>query len=98
MVRACRNRRCPEYAGQDGWCPAHRKPPFHSSEPMPPGWAQIRAEQLRAHPWCFHCTRRATEVHHIRGRAAGHGPENLRSLCYWCHGTITGREAGSSWP
>jgi hypothetical protein len=100
LVRGCRNRWCPEYAGPDGWCEAHRKPAFAGHQlPMPPGWPATRAAQLAAFPVCQECGERpATEVHHVRGRAAGESPGNLRSLCHWCHATITGREAGSSWP
>ena len=99
LVRPCRNRHCPEYGDETGWCPAHRRAPFFHVEPLPPGWPAIRAAQLAAHPVCQDCgARPATEVHHVRGRAAGHGPDNLRSLCHWCHATITGREGGSSWP
>jgi hypothetical protein len=95
LVRGCRNRYCPGYAtGSDGWCDAHRRAPFHSSEPLPPGWAAIRAAQLAAFPACHECGAPATEVHHVRGRAALHGPDNLRSLCHDCHATITHREAG----
>ena len=77
VVRGCRNRWCPEYAGPDGWCDAHRKPPFWSSPPLPPGWPRIRAAQLAAFPWCAQCGAKATDVHHVRGRAAGDGPDNL---------------------
>jgi hypothetical protein len=61
---------------------------------MPPGWPAIRAAQLAAFPRCRDCGAPATEVHHIRGRAAGHGPDNLASLCGPCHSVITHREAG----
>ena len=99
LVRSCRNRWCPEYAGPDGWCPAHRRPSFAGHQvPMPPGWPVTRAAQLAAFPWCEQCGAPATEVHHRHGREAGEGPENLASLCWKCHATITGREAGSSWP
>ncbi|MGP7996714.1 MAG: HNH endonuclease [Streptosporangiaceae bacterium] len=94
LVRPCRRRWCPEYAGPDGWCDAHRRPPFYSSEPLPPGWPAIRADQLARHPRCQDCGAVATEVHHVRGRAAGDGPDNLASLCSTCHARITHREAG----
>ena len=98
LVRPCRNRFCPEHAGPDGWCDAHRKPMFWRAEPLPPGWESIRAGQLARFPSCWQCGAPATEVHHVHGRAAGHGPGNLRSLCHSCHATITGREGGMSWP
>jgi 5-methylcytosine-specific restriction endonuclease McrA len=94
VVRACRNRWCPEHAGPDGWCDAHRKLPFAGSAPLPPDWPQIRARQLAAFPLCAECGARATDVHHVRGREAGHGPGNLRSLCGTCHRRRTGIEAG----
>jgi len=94
VVRGCRNRWCPEYAGPDGWCDAHRKPPFWSSPPLPPGWPRIRAAQLAAFPWCAQCGAKATDVHHVRGRAAGDGPDNLMSLCGRCHRHVTAIEAG----
>jgi 5-methylcytosine-specific restriction protein A len=99
LVRGCRNRWCPEYAGPDGWCDAHRKPPFRSSAPMPPGWPQIRAAQLAAFPWCAECGATATDVHHVTSRAAGgtDDPSNLRSMCGPCHHRLTGREWGGSW-
>ena len=72
---------------------------FWRAEPLPPNWESIRAGQLARFPVCQDCgARPATEVHHVRGRAAGHGPGNLRSLCRGCHATITGREGGASWP
>jgi hypothetical protein len=98
LVRPCRRRWCPEYAGPDGWCDAHRQPMFARAEPLPPDWPVIRRAQLSNFPRCFQCGARATEVHHVHGRAAGHGPDNLRSLCHRCHATITGREGGMSWP
>ena len=94
LVRPCRNRWCPEAADQTGWCDRHRKAPFWSSPPLPPDWAQIRAEQLRAYPQCHECGGVAVEVHHIRGREAGHAPGNLRSLCSGCHKHVTAVEAG----
>jgi len=95
LVRGCRNRWCPSYAtADDGWCDLHRKPMFWRAEPLPAGWPAIRADQLARHPLCQDCGRPASEVHHVRGRAAGHGPHNLRSLCGPCHATITSREGG----
>ena len=94
IVRPCRNRHCPRYADETGWCDAHRREPYWSSPPLPPGWPQIRAAQLLAFPWCAECGAVASEVHHVRGRDAGHGPDNLLSLCHGCHATITHREAG----
>ena len=58
------------------------------------GLAAIRAAQLAAFPSCAGCGAPATEVHHVRGREAGHGPGNLASLCHDCHARITHREAG----
>jgi 5-methylcytosine-specific restriction endonuclease McrA len=98
FARPCRNRWCPEYAGDDGWCDRHRKPIFGNVPPLPPGWPRIRAAQLAAFPACYECGAPANEVHHVRGRAAGHGPDNLRSLCHRCHAAITSREGGYSWP
>ncbi len=101
LVRPCRNRYCPEYGDETGWCPAHRKEPFAGQPPMPPGWASIRAGQLAAFPWCQECGRAlAVEVHHVISRAAGGGdePGNLRSLCSACHAGITGRAGGASFP
>ncbi len=98
LVRGCRNRWCPEYAGPDGWCDAHRKPPFWSSAPLPPGWRAIRAAQLAAFPWCQECGLvPATDVHHVIPRSAGgtDEPGNLMSLCGPCHHRITGRTHGA---
>lgn len=97
IVRGCRNRRCPDYAGPDGWCDAHRRPPFYGQPPMPPGWSSIRAAQLAAHPWCQDCGQvPASEVHHVRSRLDGgtDDPSNLRSLCWGCHRRITSRAGG----
>ena len=55
LVRGCRNRYCPEYADETGWCPAHRREPYWSSPPLPPGWPLIRAAQLAAFPSCAGC-------------------------------------------
>ena len=70
------------------------RPMFSRAEPLPPGWAAIRAAQLAAFPCCAECGAAATEVHHVHGRAAGHGPDNLASLCSPCHMRLTGREGG----
>ena len=96
LVRGCRNRWCPDYAGPDGWCDRHRPAErYPGYEPMPPGWAEIRAAQLAAFPVCQDCGQApATDVHHIRGRAAGDGPGNLRSLCSHCHAVVTGQAGG----
>ena len=94
LVRGCRNRYCPEYAGPDGWCESHRPVPFRTSPPLPPGWPAIRSAQLAAYPDCHDCGAPATEVHHVRGRDAGHDPGNLWSLCGPCHSIRTHREAG----
>lgn len=94
LVRGCRNRFCPEYAGADGWCDSHRPRRFPRYEPLPPDWPQIRAAQLAAFPNCAECGAKATEVHHVHGRAAGDGPDNLASLCSPCHMRLTGREGG----
>ena len=93
LVRACRNRWCPEHAGADGWCDAHRQPPFARYAGLPPDWPAIRARQLAAFPLCAECGAPATDVHHA-------GPDRavLVSLCHRDHATITGREGGSSWP
>ena len=93
LVRGCRNRRCPEYAGPDGWCDEHRRPPFARYVGLPPGWPAIRARQLAAFPLCAECGEPAADVHHA-------GPDRavLVSLCHRDHATITGREGGSSWP
>jgi 5-methylcytosine-specific restriction endonuclease McrA len=99
MVRGCRNRWCPAYAtGPDGWCDSHREPMFARYPQLPADWPVIRAAQLAAFPRCNRCGRPAAQVHHRHGREAGNGPENLESLCWRCHATITGREGGSSWP
>jgi len=98
LVRSCRNRWCPDYAtGDDGWCDRHRKPLFGNYPPLPPGWPQIRAAQLAAHPSCAECGAVATDVDHVRGRAAGDGPDNLRSLCGRCHRRATATAGGHSW-
>ncbi len=94
LVRGCRNRHCPQYADETGWCPAHRREPFFHVEPLPPGWPAIRAAQLAAFPFCRDCGAVATEVHHVYGRDR---PE-LASLCGPCHAAITNREGGSSFP
>ena len=101
LVRGCRNRWCPEYAtGDDGWCDGHRPAERFPGYPaMPPGWPQIRAAQLARFPVCQECgLAPATDVHHVRGREAGDGPDNLRSLCGRCHRRITGRAGGSASP
>ena len=99
LVRGCRNRRCPRYADESGFCEAHRRPMFFGQPPMPPGWASTRAAQLARHPICEDCGQQpASEVHHVISRAAGGGdePGNLMSLCWACHRTRTGRAGGSS--
>lgn len=90
LVRGCRNRYCPDYAGDDGWCDGHRpRQRFPRYEPLPPDWPQIRAAQLGAFPFCAECGAKATEVHH-----AGPDRAELVSLCHRDHMRITGREGG----
>lgn len=80
-VLPCRHRYCKQYQP----CPDHPLPVmFHSSPPMPAGWAKIRAEQLAAQPLCRDCGQAATEVHHDGPRR-----EVLVSLCRGCHSRIT---------
>jgi 5-methylcytosine-specific restriction protein A len=98
LVRGCRRRWCPNYAdGPDGWCPAHRRPAFYGSAPMPRDWPKVRAAQLTRSPWCESCGQAATDVHHRTARAAGgtDDPANLVSLCGRCHHAVTGRECGA---
>ena len=102
LVRPCRNRYCPEYGDETGWCPAHRQADVLRAAADAAGVGGDRgARSSPAFPWCQDCGLvPATEVHHVVSRAAGGGdePGNLRSLCHSCHATITGREGGSSWP
>jgi 5-methylcytosine-specific restriction protein A len=96
-VRPCRNRWCPEYAGPDGWCPAHTRPPFASSAPMPPGWAALRAACLVRDGWtCQACGAPATDADHIVPRSAGGTDDlaNLQALCGPCHHRRTGQMFG----
>ena len=57
-----------------------------------PKWHKIRANYVRAHPFCEQCYREGKmipveEVHHIIPLSQGgtHDPENLMSLCRSCH-------------
>jgi 5-methylcytosine-specific restriction protein A len=64
---------------------------------MPRDWPELRAAALARDGYrCLACGRPATDVDHIKPRAAGgtHELGNLRSLCSACHATITGRFAG----
>jgi hypothetical protein len=100
LVRPCRRRWCPSYADDSGFCDEHRPATrYPGYPPMPPDWPERRAAQVAAHPVCQDCGQApATDVHHVRGRAAGDGPDNLRSLCSHCHAVVTGREGGMAWP
>ena len=96
-VRACRNPHCAQYADETGWCPAHRKPPFATSAPMPPGWPALRLACLKRDRWvCQLCGGRATDADHIVPRSAGGGDDlsNLRALCHPCHLRATGQMSG----
>jgi 5-methylcytosine-specific restriction protein A len=98
LARSCRNRFCPELAGSDGWCPAHRRPAFYGSAAMPPGWAKVRAAQLARSPVCEECgAAPASDVHHRVARSAGgtDDPANLLSLCGECHHRATGGMHGA---
>ena len=96
LVRPCRNRWCPEYADETGFCPAHARPMFAGQPPMPPGWAAIRAAQLAQFPLCAGCSAPAVEVHHLHGREANQVGVDLLSLCHGCHATITGTRGGTA--
>ncbi len=63
----------------------------HTRNDYGPGWPSVRYRQLRAHPRCEHCGKKATVVDHRTPRryftsspAANH-PSNLCSLCKPCH-------------
>jgi 5-methylcytosine-specific restriction endonuclease McrA len=97
LVRACRNRWCPNYQP----CPDHPIVAFAGQPPMSPGWASVRAAILERDHWaCALCGAPAADVDHIRPRSAGGGddPGNLRSLCGPCHRAVTGRAGGLASP
>lgn len=62
-------------------------------------WQQVRQQVLRRDMFtCQHCeSRRATEVHHIVELTPDNinddeialNPDNLISLCWWCHNKVT---------
>ena len=61
-------------------------------------WRKLRRMVLAAHPICQAdgCEHAATDVHHIKRRAAGGDDtdDNLQALCHGCHSRITGKEKG----
>jgi 5-methylcytosine-specific restriction enzyme A len=99
ILRACRRPYCPEYAGVDGWCRAHWRPPFAYGEPMSPDWPVIRHGILERDHWrCQLCHAAANHVDHIIPRSVGgtDDPSNLRALCAPCHHRESGRMFGSA--
>ena len=63
-----------------------------------PEWRALRALFLAAHPSCYFCGLRATEVDHIIPRSQGgsDAPSNLMALCKSCHAR-KGSTNGERW-
>jgi 5-methylcytosine-specific restriction enzyme A len=80
---------------------AERKRPSSAKRGYTAKWQRTRARYLRAHPACFNCGERATEVHHLDGLGPsgplGHSPDNLKALCRPCHSRITADEQPGGW-
>jgi len=95
IIRPCRQPYCPAAAGRYGWCPAHDRPLYSSSDStLPENWPALRRIILDRDLWrCQLCGVSANHVDHIIPRSVGGSddPENLRALCAHCHHVESGR-------
>jgi 5-methylcytosine-specific restriction endonuclease McrA len=90
--------RCPCERTRD----AERKARFDKGRPsaaargLDADWRRLRAEHLKAHPFCIRCGAPAREVDHIIPRAVAPerrlDPTNLASMCRSCHSGAKQRE------
>ena len=50
-------------------------------------YRQLKADHFRAHPLCVRCGKKATDIHHTRGRLGEllTDMRHWRSLCRVCH-------------
>ena len=109
-LAACERRGCPRTT-RERWCPAHaaeeaaRRRGARAQDTRPNAarrgygraWRKLRAEVLRARPWCEACRmRRASDVDHLIPRRLGGRDvaSNLRPLCHGCHSRKTARQDG----
>lgn len=98
--RPCRTPGCAGHAERDGYCQAcvrrtERERGSAAQRGYGHRWRKLRLMYLRAHPLCAECGAPATDVHHLRPKAAG-GPDawdNLQSLCHACHSRVTAADA-----
>ncbi len=84
-------------------CPEHARA-YESARRTPGGrytdkaWRKLRAEYLRAYPWCVvpDCGASATQVDHKIPRARGGSDDwsNLQGMCHKHHSSKTVREDG----
>jgi 5-methylcytosine-specific restriction endonuclease McrA len=98
---ACRFPRCSRRGSHRGYCAEHAKQRERArgsaaARGYDAAWRKVRAEQLKAHPWCVECGLEATDVDHIV--SVRQAPErrldrtNLRSLCHRHHSQRTAIE------
>lgn len=61
-------------------------------------WQVLRAEHLRAHPWCVRCGKRGTHVDHVQPHKGDEGKRmdkaNLQTQCHSCHSRKTASNDG----
>lgn len=90
--------RCPCEQKRD----AERKARFDKGRPsasargLGADWRRLRAEHLKAHPFCVRCGAPAREVDHVIPRSVAPerrlDPTNLQGLCTPCHSGAKQRE------
>ena len=105
--RPCAAAGCPGRASNGRYCEAHasrlkadRKPdtrPSPSQRGYDQKWRRIRAQFLKAHPFCADCNEPANEVDHIIPIAKGGSNQwdNLQPMCKSCHSRKTARSDGA---
>ena len=99
-LTVCAEPGCPELTAT-ARCDTHRK--AHKTAARKryphnnygPGWAKVRARQLRVEPDCRTCGQLASVVdhivpiHHFAAPAIAHHDDNLQSMCPSCHNRKT---------
>lgn len=83
----------PKNEGQSGWERYRQAHPERAAVYKGEAWRARRDEQLREHPTCVVCGRKAVTPDHVVAIALGGDPDGpLQSMCEPCHREKTRRD------